>query len=319
VFILRTSEYVPARIVDNEYFGEILGKPATWFIERTGIKERRRCAPDENLHTMAIAAVTALQKQGVPFAEIDLIIGASYTPLDTIGTLAHVIQRKFHLHGARAIYLSTACSSFLDALDVAAMYFKAGRARQALIVAAEHNSAHSRDDDLVCGHLWGDGASAVLLGATGGNSQFEIIGIETQGLADQGHGPEAVSLRWESGLRMPFGREVFAQACQEMTRAIRNILASHRLSSEDVRLMVAHQANRRIIEWVATELGLPPKRVALTIDSLGNTGCASVAITLHRFANQVLPGELVVLATFGGGYSMGAALLRRTSAPALSP
>jgi 3-oxoacyl-[acyl-carrier-protein] synthase-3 len=315
MFILRTSEYLPARIVDNEYFGKILDKPTAWFIERTGITERRRCAPDENLHTMAIAAVSALKAQDVPLAAIDLIIGASYTPLDTIGTLAHVIQREFRLQGAKAIYLSTACSSFLDALDVAAMYFKAGRVRQALIVAAEHNSAYSRDEDVTSGHLWGDGAAAVLLGAAHRDSQFEVIEIETKGLAEQGRGPDAVSLRWESGLRMPFGSEVFAQACQEMTRAVRSILAAHGLGSADVRLMVAHQANRRILDWVANELNFPSERVAVTIDSLGNTGCASVAITLHRFANQVLPGEFVVLATFGGGYSVGAALLRRTSAP----
>ena len=313
MFIVRTSEYVPARIVDNEYFSKILDKPAKWFIERTGINERRRCAPDENLHTLAISAVKALQAQDVPLAEIDLIIGASYTPLDTIGTLAHVIQREFRLGGARAIYLSTACSSFMDALDIARMYFKAGGVRRALIVAAEHNSAYARDDDVASGHLWGDGASAVLLSATERGSQFEIIQIETKGLADQGHGPDAVSLRMESGLRMPFGPEVFAHACQEMTRAIRNILAGHGLSSEDVRLMVAHQANRRIIDWVASELRFPPERVAVTIDSLGNTGCASVAITLHRFASQVLPGEFAVLVTFGGGYSVGAALLRRTA------
>jgi 3-oxoacyl-[acyl-carrier-protein] synthase-3 len=313
MLILRTSEYLPARIVDNEYFGKILNKPPTWFIERTGIRERRRCAPDENLHTLAIAAVTGLQAEEVPLAKIDLIIGASYTPLDTIGTLAHVIQREFRLHGARAIYLSTACSSFVDALDMASMYFKAGGVRQALIVAAEHNSAYSRDDDVASGHLWGDGASAVLLSAAERDSQFEIIQVETMGLADQGHGPDAVSLRRESGLRMPFGREVFARACQEMTRAVRNILAGHGLGREDVRLMVAHQANRRIIDWVASELRFPPERVAVTIDSLGNTGCASVAITLHRFANQVLPGQFVVLVTFGGGYSVGAALLCRTA------
>jgi 3-oxoacyl-[acyl-carrier-protein] synthase III len=315
MFIVRTSEYLPARIVDNEYFGRILDKPAAWFIERTGIKERRRCGPDENLDTLAIAAVTALRAQEVSLAKIDLIIGASYTPRDTIGTLAHVIQREFALDGAKAIYLSTACSSFMDALDIASMYFKAGGARQALLVAAEHNSAYSRDDDIASGHLWGDGASAVLLSAIEAGSQFRVIQIETKGLGNLGHGPAAVSLTRDSGLTMPYGREVFAQACQEMMRAIRSILAGHGLTSEDVRLMVAHQANKRIIDKVAAELNFPPDRVAMTIDSLGNTGCASVAITLHRFENQVLPGEYAVLVTFGGGYSVGAALLRRTAEP----
>jgi 3-oxoacyl-[acyl-carrier-protein] synthase III len=315
MFILGTSEYLPARVVDNEYFGNILGKPASWFVERTGIQERRRCAPDENLHTMGIAAVAALRAQHASLADIGLVIGASYTPLDTIGTLAHVVQREFSLQGARAIYLSTACSSFMDALDIAGMYLKAGAVRKALIVAAEHNSAYSRDDDVASGHLWGDGAAAVLLGAADDNALFEVLDIETKGLGDLGRGPEAVSLRREAGLQMPYGREVFAQASEEMARAIRSVLSGRGLRGDDVRLMVAHQANRRILDRVAGEFGFSPERVALTIDSLGNTGCASVAITLHRYVPQIRRGELVVLATFGGGYSVGAALLRCTGEP----
>jgi 3-oxoacyl-[acyl-carrier-protein] synthase-3 len=222
-----------------------------------------------------------------------------------------VIQREFRLTGAKAIYLSTACSSFLDALDIVNMYFKAGGARKALIVAADHNSAHSRDDDLSSGHLWGDGASAVLLGSTGEAAQFEVLRVATQGLAGQGHGPEAISLTAKSGLTMPHGREVFARACEEMTAAVRAILGSGGMGIDAIRLLVPHQANKRIIDHIGEALGLPSERVALTIDTLGNTGCASVAISLHRFAGRVAPGELAVLVTFGGGYSVGAALLRR--------
>jgi 3-oxoacyl-[acyl-carrier-protein] synthase III len=314
MFILATSEYLPARVVDNAYFGKILDKPAAWFVERTGIRERRRCGPGESLHTMAIAAVADLKARDASLAGVELVIGASYTPLDTIGTLAHVIQREYQLQGARAIYLSTACSSFMDALDVAAMYFKGAGVRKALIVAAEHNSAYSQDDDPASGHLWGDGASAVLLAAAADGAQFEVVRIETQGLADRGHGPDAVSLKNGTGLRMPFGREVFARACEEMAHAVRNILAAEGLGCDDIRLLVAHQANKRILDRVADDLKIPGGQVAVTIDSLGNTGCASVAITLHRFAYQVLPGEFIVLVTFGGGYSVGAALLRRTGA-----
>lgn len=312
MFILATSEYLPRRVVDNEYFGTLLGKPPTWFVERTGIQQRRRAASDENVHTLGIAAVAALRDAGASLAGVDLIVAASYTPLDTIGTLAHVIQREFHLSGAKAIYLSTACSSFLDALDIVGMYFRAGGARKALIVAAEHNSAHSRDDDVSSGHLWGDGASAVLLDSTGECARFQVLRVETKGLAEQGHGPEAVSLTAKSGLTMPHGREVFQRACQEMTAAVRSVLASGGAGVRDVRLVVPHQANKRIIDHVAKELDLPLDRLALTIDTLGNTGCASVAISLHRYSGQLAPGELAVLVTFGGGYSVGAALLRRT-------
>jgi 3-oxoacyl-[acyl-carrier-protein] synthase III len=312
MFILATSEYLPEKVVDNEYFSALLGKPPSWFEDRTGILQRRRAGADENVHTMAVGAVAALQAQGASLADVDLVIAASYTPLDTIGTIAHVVQRQFNLQGARTMYISTACSSFMDALDVAYVYFKAGKASKALIVAVEHNSAYARDDDPMSGHLWGDGASAVLVGNTAAASAFEVVQIDTKGLADQGHGPEAVSLTAARGLTMPYGREVFTRACEEMAAAVRSLLAGNRLDIGHVRLLVPHQANKRILDHVANDLELPKDRVALTIDSLGNTGCASVAIALHRFGHAVAAGEWIVLVTFGGGYSVGAALLRRT-------
>lgn len=311
MFILASSEFVPAQTVGNEYFSRLLDKPVSWFEQRTGIRERHRASGEENVHTMALAAVAGLKEQGALPGQVDLIIAASYTPLDTIGTMAHVIQREFGLRGAKAMYLSTACSSFLDALDVTWMYFKSGRINNALIVAAEHNSAYARDEDITSGHLWGDGAAAVMLGTSSKGARFEVIETRTRGCGDQGHGPYAISLTYQHGLQMPHGREVFAQACEEMERAIREIVTGNGLTLEDVQLLVPHQANKRIIDHVADALGLPADRCALTVDHLGNTGCASVAITFHRTAHRVAPGGYAVLVTFGGGYSVGAALVRR--------
>lgn len=316
MFILGSGEFVPARVVDNAYFSQATGRPADWFVQRTGIQERRRAVGDEDLHSMGIAAVESLlTRKDLSLQGVDLIVAASYTPIDTIGTFAHVLQRHFDLRGARAIYLSTACSSFMDAVDLTAAYFQSGRARKTLIVAAEHNSAFARDEDERSGHLWGDGAAAVLLSKDAQGAEFEVIDVRTRGLAECGQGPLAISLNPRAGeLVMPYGKEVFARACQEIAAASREVLAANGLGVDDVRLFVPHQANKRIIDHVAGSLKLPPERVAITIDELGNTGCASVAITLHRFGGTVAPGEYVVLATFGGGYSVGAALLRRLSA-----
>lgn len=313
MFIFRTSEYLPEKIVDNEYFSSLLGKPTNWFFERTGIRQRRRAAPHENVHTMAFDAVRALVRDGGSLAGVDLVVGASYTPLDTIGTLAHAIQREFALAGARALYLSTACSSFLDGLEIASLYLKAGKARKALIVAAEHNSAYARDEDISSGHLWGDGAAAVLVGVDSAHAEFEILDVETRGLGELGHGPEAVMLRQPVGITMPHGREVFMHACENMARAVRSLLSRNGLNLLDVALFVPHQANGRILTHVAHDLKVPLERFAMTIEDLGNTGCASVAISLHRHGGHVGPGQHVALVTFGGGYSVGAALLRRVA------
>jgi len=313
MFILGSGEFIPARVVDNAYFSQATGRPADWFVQRTGIQQRRRAEGAEDLNSMGIAAVESLlERGGLSLEGVDLIVAASYTPVDTIGTLAHVIQRRFKLRGARALYLSTACSSFMDAVDLTTAYFQSGRAHRALIVAAEHNSAFARDEDERSGHLWGDGAAAVLLDKQPQGAEFEVIDVRTRGLAECGQGPLAITLNPRAGeLLMPYGKEVFARACQEIAAATREVLTANGLSVEDVRLFIPHQANKRIIDHVAVNLGLPPERVAVTITDLGNTGCASVAITLHRFGRDVAPGEYLVLTTFGGGYSVGAALLRR--------
>ena len=313
MFILGSGEYVPARVVDNEHFSRLTGRDAQWFEQRTGIRERRRAASDESVNTMAVQAVESLvATNGLSLTEVDLVIAASYTPLDTIATIAHVVQRTFALHGARAMYVSTACSSFLDALDIAQAYVTARRAKKILIVASEQNSAFSRDEDAMSGHLWGDGAAAVLVSAVDDNAQYEVLDVQTRGLGDRGAGPEAISCNpARDGLVMTKGKEVFAHACHEMASITRHILARNDLTLEQLRLLVPHQANKRIIDHVAHDLGLPAERAAITITELGNTGCASAAISFHRFSPVVRAGEHVVVVTFGGGYSSGVALLRR--------
>lgn len=313
MFIHASGEYVPQRIVDNEYFSKLTGRPTQWFEQLTGIRERRRAGEGENANTMAIASVqNLLASSPGALAEVDLIVGASYTPWDTIGTIAHVVQRQFSIHRAKALYLSTACSSFIDAIELATAYFQSGRARKALVVAAEHNSHYSSDADEKSGHLWGDGAAAIVMGGSSTGQAMEIVDVEAVGLADLGHGPEGIQLTPHTdGLVMRYGKDIFMHACREMIAAARAILARNGVPLSALRLLVPHQANQRIIKCVIEHLELPAERVAMTIAHLGNTGCASVAITYHRHWQLVEPGEFALLVTFGGGYSAGAALLKK--------
>lgn len=314
MFIHASGEYLPERVVDNDYFARLTGRPSPWFEQLTGIRQRRRAGEGENANSMAIAAVKHLVRTGdATLEDVDLIIGASYTPWDTIGTIAHVLQREFTLGGARAIYVSTACSSFIDALDLASAYFASGRARKALVVASEHNSLYSSDGDEKSGHLWGDGAAAFILGNSPGKLKLQILDTHTVGLADRGKGPFGITMvPRDGGLVMHHGKDIFVHACREMAGMARLLLERNKLTLGDLRLVVPHQANKRIIDSVADDLGLPPQRVALTIGELGNTGCASVAITLHRYLHKLEPGEYALLIAFGGGYSAAGALIRRT-------
>ncbi|MET0988711.1 MAG: 3-oxoacyl-[acyl-carrier-protein] synthase III C-terminal domain-containing protein [Steroidobacteraceae bacterium] len=232
--------------------------------------------------------------------------------MDTIGTLAHVIQRRFDLRNAKALYLSTACSSFVDALELATAYCETRRASKALIVAAEHNSAYARDEDITSGHLWGDGAAAVTVGVDGARAEFKVLDVTSHGLAHQGHGPDAISLSTRTrALTMPHGREVFERACEEMANAVRGVLTANELSLGDVALIVPHQANKRIIHHVAKQLGLPPDRMGFTIGSLGTRAVPALPSRCIGTRRRHGRGARVVLVTFGGGYSVGAALLQR--------
>lgn len=312
--IVAGAEYVPARIADNHHFSQLTGRSPEWFERLTGIVARHRAAEGENANTMAVSAVRRLvEEPGVSLEGVDLVIGASCTPWDTVATIAHVIQRHFGLRGARAIYLSTACSSFINALELAAVYFETKRARRALIVVAEHMSLYSHDEDEQSGHLWGDAAVALLVSADPvGSNGLTVIDIDTVGLADVGAGPSAVYMTpRDEGLVMPNGKDVFNHACREMENAASGMLARHGLAVGRLRLLVPHQANQRIIDQVSRRMGLEPRQMACTIRELGNTGSVSVPITLLRCGEQLKAGDHSLLVTFGGGYSCGCALLQR--------
>ena len=136
--------------------------------------------------------------------------------------------------------------------------------------------------------------------------------MRTVGRADLGRGPEGINLiPNREGLVMPYGKDIFMHACREMVAATRDIVEGNALRLEDVSMLVPHQANKRIIDCVMEHLKLPQLHVPMTIAELGNTGCAGVAITYHRNAHLLTAGQLAVLVTFGGGYSTGAALLKR--------
>ena len=316
--ILALASYLPEGIVDNRQLSELTGRDADFFLRRTGIQERRRATGGENTNTMAVSAVRALGCHHRNWlAEVDLIIGCSYTSWDLIGTVAHAVQRECGLTQARAFTLSSACSSVANAMEVAAAFFDSNRSARALIVAADHNSLYSDDSDQRSGHLWGDGAAAMLLSKTDlAPTLFEVLDVWTAGLGHVGVGPEGVALRPRAeGLVMPNGKDVFIQACEGMEAAARLLLQRNGLTASEVRLLVPHQANQRIMDHVADRLEMRPGQLASTIARFGNTGCASAIITLIEYQAQLAEGELALIVTFGGGYSSGAALLRRTASP----
>jgi len=202
----------------------------------------------------------------------------------------------------------------VNALEVAVAMLCCGQSTTALIVGADHNSRHARDEDDRAGHLWGDGASALLLQNTAESTgAYSLIDIVTEGRATLGEGPGAIRLLTHKGeIEMSDGRAVFSIACRELQRISELLLSRNGLSVADIALLCPHQANQRIIDHVAAALNVAPEKVGSSIRHYGNTGCASAFITLAERGAALSPGDLVLVPVFGGGYSVGAVLLRRT-------
>lgn len=313
MYINHIAHYIPSERVHNEYFKDVNGLSDSWIFERTGIRTRSKAAEGETTNTMAVEVVKrSLKSLPYDIKEIDLIIGASYSPYDTVATIAHAVQREFDIDNAQAIYVSSACSSLINALEIAEGYLAMEKAKKILIVASEHNTSYSDETCEKSGHLWGDGATAIYISDEPvGDKPAEVLNIYTKGLGHIGKSTDAVYLTpGEEGLKMPDGRDVFIHACQYMRQALEEVLDAKGLDINDLDFIVPHQANQRIIANLARQLKLDESMILSNIQELGNTGSASTGICLSQNMNKIKKGNLIGITVFGGGYSTGAALIQ---------
>ncbi|WP_460614949.1 MULTISPECIES: 3-oxoacyl-ACP synthase III family protein [Hymenobacter] len=315
MYIHQVAAYLPAEIIHNEHFTRLNGLSHEWITERTGIQARRKAGPGENTNTMALEATRRVMAQTEAFlpAEVDLIVGGTYTPHDTIYTVAHAVQRELNVSDIPVVSISSACSSLLNAVEIVEGYFALGKASRALVVVSEHNTAYNNEHDTIAGHLWGDGASALLISKERlAPTDLHIRSVLTGGAGNIGKADIAVTLKpVEKGIVMPHGKDVFLHACTYMTRVTQQILERNGLSVADVTYLIPHQANLRITKNVLQQLGLSEDKGISNIEQLGNTGCAGAAIALGETWNQLEPGNKIIVTVFGGGYSYGAMLLER--------
>ena len=313
MYINAMGHYVPPGRVPNEYFEKVNGLTPDWIFQRTGIKTRSKAEADENCDTMALEAVDAAMTS-LPYdiKDVDLIIGAYYAVYDSVATAAHVVQQKYGIKHAKVVYASTACSSFINGLEIAEGYFAMGKANKALVVCSEHNTYYSNEKDPKSGHLWGDAAVAFFVSKDRvSDNDIEIIDIFTEGLGDVGKGPGGVKLRpGEDGISMPDGRDVFINACRYMIYALNNALEHSGLKQEDITKFICHQANKRIVAQVAHQLEKPLETFVNNIEELGNTGSASAPLVLSQHKGEFKKGDIIALMVFGGGYSCGCFIIR---------
>lgn len=311
MYINSTGFYIPANRIGNEYFLKVNGLTDEWIVKRTGIKTRSKVSEGEGHNSMGIKAIeNAIEMLPYDVKNVDLIVSAAYSPFDTVATLAHIAQREFNIDGAKAVYVSAACSSFVNGLEIVEGYFASGKASKALLVCSEHNTYYSNESDPKCGHLWGDGAVAYFLSKEKmADTDLEIKQIYTEGLGQVGCGPEGVRLRpREDGIAMPNGKDVFVHACRYMIHALEKVCQPAMQVSE-LDYIICHQANKRIVANVANTLKMEDNRFINNIEELGNTGSASAPLVFAQNKGKFKKGEKVGLTVFGGGYSCGAFLI----------
>ena len=312
MYINSTGFYIPKERVPNSYFLNINGLTDEWIRQRTGIQTRSKAAAGEGHNSMGLNAITdAIKKLPYAVEDVDLIVSAAYAPHDTVATLAHIAQRNFGMHKAKAIYASSACSSFVNGLEIIEGYFAMGKAEKALLVCSEHNTYYANETDKVCGHLWGDAAVAFFVSKNKeSENDYTIKTIYTQGLGHIGKGPEGVRLRpHEDGIAMPEGRDVFIHACRYLVSSLEKVCQENGMTPSDLDYIICHQANKRIVDNVAHQLQMDGSHFLNNIEELGNTGSASCALVFAQNLEKFKKGQHVGLTVFGGGYSCGAFLV----------
>lgn len=297
--------YLPSRKVSNSDLSVITGKEEAWFEKRTGIVERRRADTKETTADLGIKAVGKIKDD---LQNVDLIIAATSTPHDTVGAIGYRIQKHFNIDKAKVLNISTACSSMLNATELAKNFLIAGSTSKVLVVCAEMNSYYSCDQDLMGGHLWGDAAGAFLLTREGvGN---KVISCFSEGLGHIGEGPNGVYLQPKgTGMTMNNGKDVFYYACKYMKYACEKVLVANSLVLDDIDYIIPHQANQRIIDRLTEDMNLLPDKVISCIRNIGNTGSASTLVAMSLSKSYFKSGDKVLFTVFGGGYSTGAMII----------
>ncbi|MBK1791874.1 beta-ketoacyl-ACP synthase III [Persicirhabdus sediminis] len=323
VCIAGTGSYVPERVMTNADLEKIVDTSDEWIASRTGIKERRIAAEDEfTSHLAYKASLKALEQSGIAAQDIELIIVATITPDTPTPATACYVQEMLGAKGAVAFDISAACSGFLYAMKVAKRLISDGAYKNALIVGAEKlSSAVNWKDRNTC-ILFGDGAGAAVLKRSGENDG-EILATEMgsdgahTGLLRIPGGGSALPITPENvdqnlhGMEMQ-GREVFKVAVNAMKNAAEKVIERAGLDTDDIQLIIPHQANLRIIDAIANRLSVPNDRVYVNLQKYGNTSAAAVAIALdeaHR-EGAFKRGDNIILVVFGAGFTWAATAIR---------
>jgi len=320
--VLGTGHAYPQGILTNADLEKIVETSDDWITTRTGIKQRRKAAPNEYTSLFAVrAARQAIERARLDPSDIDLLLCATVTPDQILPSTGCIVQAELGANNAAAMDIVAACSGFLYGVSLADSMIKTGQVRHALVVGAEILTQYVDYTDRQTCVLFGDGAGAAVLGPSDSGRGILASRIKSDGryeeqLFSPGGGtrrkPTADTLAAGDHFFKMKGNELFKVAVRSMAEVSREVLERADLKAEDVDLFIPHQANQRITEAVADRLNVDTAKVYSNIAVHGNTSSASIPIALDECveAGRVKEGDLVLMASFGGGVTWGAVLMR---------
>ena len=319
--LLGTGSCLPSARVTNQQLVDRLAQRGVetsddWIVARTGIRARHFAEPGQTTSELALqAARRAIDAAGVDLQTIDLIIVATSTPDYVFPSTACLLQQKLGIHnGGTAFDLQAVCSGFIYALSTADKFIRSGACRTALVIGAETFSRILDFDDRTTCVLFGDGAGAVVLGAS------EQPGVLSTALHADGRHADILcvpgnvdggAIAGSAFVKMD-GQAVFKLAVNVLEKVAVEVLDKANLSSEQIDWLIPHQANIRIMQGTCRTLGLPLERMVVTVDEHGNTSAASIPLALDVAMRdgRIRPGQHVLLEGVGGGFTWGAAVIR---------
>ena len=319
--ITAVGGYVPDFVLSNKLLETMVDTNDEWITSRTGIKERR-ILKDDNLGTSYLAIKAAedlIEKGNINPLEIDLVIIASTTPDMPVAATAVFVATQIGATNAFAYDLQAACSGFLYAMSTADAYIKSGKYKKVLLIGADKMSSIIDYTDRATCIIFGDGAGAVLF-----EPNYEGLGIQDEFLRSDGVGREFLKID-AGGSLLPAsaetvanrqhyvfqdGKTVYKYAVTGMADVSEKILQRNNLTKEDVNWLIAHQANKRIIDATASRIGLEDEKVLVNIHKYGNTTSATLPLLLFDFEKKFKKGDNLIFAAFGGGFTWGSIYLK---------
>jgi len=319
--ITGVSSYVPDTLLTNKDLEKLVDTTDEWIVSRTGIKERHILRePGKATSDMAVEAINKLlAKKNIAKEEIELVICCSVTPDLIFPATSNIICDKAGLKNAWGYDLAAACSGFLFGLETASKFIETGKHKKVIVCGFDKMSSIIDYTDRNTCIIFGDGGGAVLL-----EPNTEGFGLLDAICKVDGSGREFLHQKAGGSLKPPThetidakehfvfqeGKTVFKFATTNMADVSAEIMERNNLTADDVNWLVAHQANKRIIDYTAQRMGLPSEKVLMNIEKYGNTTNGTLPLLLSDYEKTLKKGDILIFATFGGGFTWGALYLK---------